>query len=1705
MKKILSILLAMLLMFSVMPTELFTITASAATSGTTGSCTWTLDGTTLTISGNGKMNGYNVYSSAPWGTSITSVVIEDGVTSIGDYAFYDCTSLTSITIGGSVTSIGDYAFRNCSGLTSITIPNSVTSIGRYAFSWCDRLTSVTIGDSVTSIGDSAFYGCSSLTSINVESGNNYYSSQDGVLFNKTKTEIIRYPAGKTSTTYTIPSSVTSIGGSAFSFCSKLTSITIPNSVTSIGYSAFYDCKSLTSITIPNSVTSIDSLTFYNCSKLTSITIPNSVTSIGYYAFYNCTSLTSITIPNSVTVIPEYAFENCDSLTSITIPNSVTSIGHHAFVSCSKLTSITIGSGVTSIGSNAFDYCSVLTKVNIIDLKAWCEIEFYNSSSNPLCYAEKLCLNDEIVTDLVIPKGITKIENYAFCNCTSLTSVTIPDSVTSIGDCAFSNCSKLISITIPNSVTSIGGYAFSNCTSLEKVNITDLKAWCEIKFSRYDANPLYYAKNLYLNDVLVTNLVIPEGTTKIGNSAFCNCTSLTSITIPDSVTSIHYSAFSGCPVTIRCNDGSYAVTFAKDNNLSFEIINLQIPEVPTVSSVTANTVTLNAVSGYEYSKDGINWQSSNVFTGLQAATKYTFYQRIAAKDIYGASVVSKSVSVKTDKSSNSYIPAAPTVADTTYNSVTLTVIPGYEYSKDGITWQTSNIFTGLTVSTKYNFYVRVAETDTVYASAASPALSVTTKKYDCTTKPAAPKVAKITAATVELQLATGCEYSKDGVNWQSSNVFTNLLQTTEYTFYQRLAETNTAYASPASSGLIVKTKEKTACLNKADKPIVMHTEAKTITLVERNGYEYKMDDGNWQDSPVFSDLKIGSEHVFYQRIKETPEFLASNTSEGVKAETFNSALSTNFGYDLFQLYIQAYGSVNSSGNMQIYYTNYVDGTLEKYYMEDVGSAIKLSRLNSSTSGDTKIDYKTIVTIRKNDRNVSANFNYTVYYGKTEVANPEYSTTFDRSTITTDTVLSISDGVEYGTSVYNLFHGSVHLILSHTALKLIENISMNLDAIGFLMYPSGEISTRYCDPATNLHLGTTEIYHKYDAGCDYDGYTGDTYCNHCYELMRSGSVIKSDGKHSYSNSCDEKCNDCSYKREIVHTYSNDCDNECNVCNAKREATHIYDDDCDSHCNRCNVKRKPPHIYDNQDDMICNNCGYERPSVTNISITTKPNKLTYIEGDSFNPAGMVVSANYSDNTSEYITDYTISGYTSTIGTKTITVSYGGKTATFTVTVEHKHIYSSATCTKPATCEICGATTGKALGHKYQNDCDETCNICGEIRNVPDHKYDNECDTACNICGATRTVLHRLSDATCTKPATCKICGTTTGKALGHTYSNDCDTTCNECGEKRSITHKYDSGVITKAATCKATGVKTYTCTVCEATKTETIKKTTTHKYTTTTTKATLTKNGSIVKKCSICGYVASTTAINYVKSFALTTTSYTYSGAVRTPGVIVKDSAGKTLVKNTDYTVSYASGRKNAGTYKVTVTMKGKYSGTKTLTFKINPISYSKCKFALTTTNYTYNGGVKTPGVTIKYGSLTLKKNVDYTVAYASGRKNVGTYKVTIKMKGNYTGTKTLTFKINPKAASVNKLTAGSKKLTVKLNRSLQQSTGYQIQYSTSKTFKNAKTKTITSYKTSSTTLTGLKAKTTYYVRVRTYKTVGKTKYYSGWSTYKYVKTK
>ena len=399
-------------------------------------------------------------------SSLSDIVIPTSITSIGDKAFMGCRSLSEIVLPSSVTSIGNHAFCGCISLSDIVIPTSITSIGNRAFNGCSSLSDIVIPSSVTSIGDCAFLGCSSLKYISIPksviclNGNPIadwdgkleclspnFIYEDDVLFNKDKSIIISF-RNQSVESYVIPSSVTSIGNSAFSCCSSLSEVVIPSSVNSIGNSAFSCCSSLSKVVIPTSVTSIGHNVFQGCSSLSEIVIPSSVTSIGNSAFSGCSSLSKIVIPTSVTSIGDWTFSGCSSLSEIVIPSSVTCIGDDAFHGCRSLSKIVIPSSVTSIGSGAFWECRSLSEIVIpSSVTSIGDCAFHGCRS---------------LSDVVIPSSVTSIGDCAFHGCRSLSKIVIPSSVTCIDDGAFWGCSSLSDIVIPSSVTSIGDSAFIGC-------------------------------------------------------------------------------------------------------------------------------------------------------------------------------------------------------------------------------------------------------------------------------------------------------------------------------------------------------------------------------------------------------------------------------------------------------------------------------------------------------------------------------------------------------------------------------------------------------------------------------------------------------------------------------------------------------------------------------------------------------------------------------------------------------------------------------------------------------------------------------------------------------------------------------------------------------------------------------------------------------------------------------------------------------------------------------------------------------------------------------------------------------------------------------------------------------------------------------------------------------------------------------------------
>ena len=636
---------------------------------------------------------------------LTSITIGNSVTSIGRYAFCDCDGLTSITIPDSVTSIGDEAFARCSSLTSVTIPDSVTSIGRYAFASCSKLTSITIPDSVTSIGDEAFWWCDSLTDITVDVNNPAYCSVDGVLFSKDQTTLLQCPGGK-SGAYIIPSNVTSIGDYAFSWCDSLTSITIPDSVTSIGYEAFRYCDGLTSITIPDSVTSIGINAFKDCSSLTSVTVGDGALYIGSGAFAYNYSLTGVQLGSGVTSIGDTAFEYCDSLETVVIPGTVTQIVYNAFNGCSELLDVyyagsqSQGNGIElDFGNEELLGATWHYNVSpetcpghqfIHDCDMACDLcgalrrageHLYEHGGDVTCNTcgklrylsytvsgGKATITDaaeSISGDLVIPSmlggyPVTRIGDWAFDGCSSLTSITIPDSVTSIGYEAFYGCSSLADAYYQ------GSKKQSENISIADYNYSLLNAmwhYCESHSYDNDCDPdcNECGSTREVPDHLYDNACDPDcnacgGERTVGDHLYDNACDTTCNVCGDVRTVGEHVYDSDCDVfcnTCRaqriapqphtydnacdttCNACEWTRTvephdFSHNCGYTCAACGKSLrPMAPGVALLGTSSVRLVLYAGLEYSKDGVVWQDSPVFDGLLPSTEYTFYQRVKA--------------------------------------------------------------------------------------------------------------------------------------------------------------------------------------------------------------------------------------------------------------------------------------------------------------------------------------------------------------------------------------------------------------------------------------------------------------------------------------------------------------------------------------------------------------------------------------------------------------------------------------------------------------------------------------------------------------------------------------------------------------------------------------------------------------------------------------------------------------------------------------------------------------------------------------------------------------------------------------------------------------------------------------------------------------------------------------------------------------------
>ena len=532
----------------------------AVQSGTTGDCTWTLDDDgTLTVSGNGEMGGYGYYE---WDNA-KKVIINEGVTAIGENEFFACYDLESVSI-----------------------PSSVKTINKLAFALDEKLTDVTISEGVTFIGNGAFYECKSLTSISLPKS--VKTIELGAFSRSGLKSLI------------IPECVKSL--ECVSGCETLTDVLVPASVTDFSKYVFYNNRNGLIIYTPNgsyaqsraedlgievlepedypqdfswtldedgtlTVSGKGNMQFGENGKapwgtdIKKVIVKDGITAIRSNAFTNCRNLTEVTIPNSVKAIGSGAFSGCSALTSVNLPNGLNAIKSSAFQGCSRLREVTVPDSVKVIESGAFSGCSALTSVNLPDgLKAIKSSTFLN------------CLR---LSDVAIPGSVKTIEYCAFDGCKGLKTLTFSDGVTEIGDYAFRGSESLTRVIIPSTVTSIGTEAFFNSLCPPTVYgekgsyvqtyadendlyFEPIENYPALSWSVDDNGVLTISGNTPMDNYFsepqartapwgkdVTAVVIKDGVKSIGNYAFYNCQKLKSITIPDSVTCIGDWAFEGC--------------------------------------------------------------------------------------------------------------------------------------------------------------------------------------------------------------------------------------------------------------------------------------------------------------------------------------------------------------------------------------------------------------------------------------------------------------------------------------------------------------------------------------------------------------------------------------------------------------------------------------------------------------------------------------------------------------------------------------------------------------------------------------------------------------------------------------------------------------------------------------------------------------------------------------------------------------------------------------------------------------------------------------------------------------------------------------------------------------------------------------------------------------------------------------------------------
>jgi len=1689
----------------------------------------------LLLVGSGEMYNYDYDSDTdapvpPWsqyrGTA-KAIKLSDEITSVGDYAFYGFSVVESISLSPIILTIGTYSFYNCKKLTSLQLPETVYKISELAFYNCNSLSGINLGEKLTVLEDYAFYNCTSLKSI------------------------------------VIPKSLKSLPVGMFYLCTGLESVEIKSSTTTIRDYAFYGCASLSEFKSVYRMSSIGAYAFYGCKSLSEFS-GESVSSMGSYAFSKCESLKAINLKN-LKVVGERAFKSCTSLESVVF-GKLTQLGTSAFLYCTSLKSVVLPESVTKVSTGAFGGCDSLAEITFMNDKTEISRTLLTDGTKKLTavpLTATIKANCGSTADSYADNYSISFEPFEEKMIASVKLTAFPEQLVYFidKDTAFSKNGAVIKVT----------YDDGTSVSLKNRFTVDWKDADIGKAGIYNPVIIYKGYEFPFEISVLENYVftgIPES--RVFGDIYCKKGEWIAVTVIPQQTAEYRFCFSNTSdVEIdtditkhKFNGVTYTdkQTYQKDTEYTFHI--KAISESKTVRLFETDDIYFEMLDNgtYEakFSLTGGDIVIPSEYGGIPVTKVADDFIKNCAK--YNSVTVSEGI---TEIGSQAFASCKKKVilpesievigskAFYLCDGLTGILTIGASVKKiSGYAFSECNSLTGLVLKGEginvgdYAFAscvnlkeVTVASADNTYGKKVF---------YDCKI------LKKVTlnnhTKSFGVSMFSGCQALEEingteGIIKIENGTFSGCLSLSDVDFISGVKDIGSgAFSGCKSIEEIKLNKDMTEISDSAFSGCTGLKKIEVPENVTRIGESAFSNCSGVTELILGNKLKEIGKYAFrymsFESISlpDSVEVIGNSCFNGCKAlkeftmpEGFTAVPSFCFQdcsslesfsseTDITVVNIYAF-----SGCSKLKTVDFWD-TVTKV---DVDAFEMCASLTSAPF--EKVSYIGTRAFYRCLRLKSVNFplqgtiiNERAFYGCTSLKEIDIK---ENSTVSLEAFaeclglekITLRDNVNFKSNSFN-GNGSLKDLYLFTAFDTHIAFFYLPSDVTFHGY-SGSSAEAYANrngykfvsveghshsytltttPASDCR---TRIYNVYSCACgySYQKEVSDWSTRHHYSDFTTDKEptctepgVKS--KHCY---CGKNRSDITVIEPLGHTEIIDIpavaptatepgythQSHCSVCGetvVKRELISHSEYDIlvdDSEVTAYKFDAATPE-NDGEDVVITfklkNNVYLSYIDKTVIykvgEVKLSKTELTY-NGKVQKPAVTV-----KDSTGEKLTlnrDYrvTYSADSKYCGEYSVKVDYIGNYAgnkTLYYDIVHNwgvgEITKSPTCTKTGIktftcgCGVSYTETIVKLGHLYSNACDTICNRSG--------------------CGTKRTITHNYAAATCTTAKKCKVCGATSGNKLGHSYSNACDTTCNTCSTKRTITHSYKS----------------------------------------VTTKATLTKNGKIETKCSVCGKVSKTVTVYYPKSIKLSKTSYTYNGKVQTPSISVKDSKGNTLKKDTDYTVKYESGRKAAGAYTVAITFKGKYSGTKKLTYTIAPKATSKVTASQTTSTITLKWSKVTgaDGYRIyKYSTKTKKWDTVKTVSastlnYKIKDLKAGTaYKYRVraytKDDGTIWGAYSSTFETATKCKtpSIIKLTTTRGKASFTWSNVSGES-GYQVYYSTKK---DSGYKKVASYKANIVkgSKSKLKSGKKYYFKVRAYKKVDGKTVYGSFSSVKSIKIK